>query len=573
MGCAQSDGAGEPARAPLNQQAPYAQNSGAKSVAPPAGSKARSAGVADLKRPKGYNSAFLQRHAPNGEIWADYLAPTPPVIADGKLKGNWSDAVYAGVVFEMTNAGWEQDPKFKEGPVGYVITYLEGCGYGQHTQALEQAEERYRENLEQPAQEGSRAFLKHRARNGQTWKEYLQSAKAELGKQGFVHGAWGECITSAVIFEHENPGWDGLGPYSADGPAGQVLAFLEDMGQGNMVDALNKTEEATHEAINRGSKIPVFDATYYQPPVNVVQAPEVGLAPPRVSGRKKALLIGCNYPGTDAQLNGCINDVQRWSGLLTQLYGFQRQDMVQLTDMGHGDYMYFPTRNNILNAIRWLVDGAQPGDVLFFQFSGHGAQRESDDDSEVDGMDELLIPTDYKRAGMIVDHELFDLLCVSLPSGCKLTVILDCCHSGSALDLPFLWNEHQQNWNIERYPWHTAGDVQMFSGCEDSQCSMDATTRQGLPGGAMTSAMCDVLEAHAHEPPGPYPALLNAMTNVLQQRGFDQRPRLSSSQSFEVMKKPFSIVDFIVPNLNPQLGQVNRPRPKPMRSDPFGVFW
>merc|ERR1712070_1014755 len=178
---------------------------------------------------------------------------------------------------------------------------------------------------------------------------------------------------------------------------------------------------------------------------------------------------------------------------------------------GHGDYMYFPTRNNIPNAIRWLVDGAQPGDVLFFQFSGHGAQREADDDSEIDGMDELIIPTDYKRAGMIVDHELFDLLVVPLPSGCKLTVILDCCHSGSALDLPFVWNKRQGKWNIEKYPWHTAGDVQMFSGCEDSQCSMDATTRMGMAGGAMTTAMCDVLEQHAHEPPGPYPALLGGM--------------------------------------------------------------
>ncbi len=27
------------------------------------------------------------------------------------------------------------------------------------------------------------------------------------------------------------------------------------------------------------------------------------------SGRKSALLVGCNYPGTKASLEGCVNDV------------------------------------------------------------------------------------------------------------------------------------------------------------------------------------------------------------------------------------------------------------------------
>jgi len=226
----------------------------------------------------------------------------------------------------------------------------------------------------------------------------------------------------------------------------------------------------------------------------------------------------------------------------------------------------------MLNAICWLVDGACPGDVLFFQFSGHGGQRDAMDDSEVDGKDEVLIPTDHKQAGVIVDHELFDLLVVPLPSGCKLTVILDCCHSGSALDLPFVWNEYSSNWTVEQYPWHTAGDVQMFSGCEDSQCSMDAS-RHGRPAGAMTTAMCDVLEAHANEPPGPYPALLGGLTQVLRERGFDQTPRLSSSQAFDVGDKLFSLTDFIVPNMNPQLGQIQRPRPKPDRMNLLGFDW
>jgi hypothetical protein len=39
---------------------------------------------------------------------------------------------------------------------------------------------------------------------------------------------------------------------------------------------------------------------------------------------------------------------------------------------------------------------------------------------------------------MISDDELFELIVRPLPSGCRLTAIFDCCHSGSALDLPFM---------------------------------------------------------------------------------------------------------------------------------------
>merc|ERR1712113_335208 len=100
-----------------------------------------------------------------------------------------------------------------------------------------------------------------------------KGAPAIVNPEGWVHGAWGECITAAVIFEHENPGWNCLGPYAEDGPAGQVLAYLQECGQEDKVGALEHTEEATHEAVKNGDKLPIFDATYYQPPVNLIQAP------------------------------------------------------------------------------------------------------------------------------------------------------------------------------------------------------------------------------------------------------------------------------------------------------------
>lgn len=43
---------------------------------------------------------------------------------------------------------------------------------------------------------------------------------------------------------------------------------------------------------------------------------------PQPGGNKKAVLIGCSYPGTQARLNGCINDVQCMAHLLKTKFGW-----------------------------------------------------------------------------------------------------------------------------------------------------------------------------------------------------------------------------------------------------------
>jgi hypothetical protein len=44
--------------------------------------------------------------------------------------------------------------------------------------------------------------------------------------------------------------------------------------------------------------------------------------------------------------------------------------------------------------------------------------------------------------------------------------LLDSCHSGTGLDLPFTWQPRQGGWREETNPYHSLGDVQMISGCE-----------------------------------------------------------------------------------------------------------
>lgn len=97
-----------------------------------------------------------------------------------------------------------------------------------------------------------------------------------------------------------------------------------------------------------------------------------------------------------------------------------------------------PTKNNIRNALRWLVQGCQSGDSLIFHYSGHGSQQLDFVGDEVDGYDETLWPVDHQSEGTILDDEINATIVRPLPRGAKLHAIIDTCHSGTILDLPFV---------------------------------------------------------------------------------------------------------------------------------------
>merc|ERR1719499_2571270 len=171
--------------------------------------------------------------------------------------------------------------------------------------------------------------------------------------------------------------------------------------------------------------------------------------------------------------------------------------------------------------MRWLVAGAQPGDALFFSFSGHGAQQEDPHGYEEDGMNETILPVDFKQAGMISDDCLGEIAVRHLPEGVRLTAVMDCCHSGTGLDLPFTWS--RGSWKEETNPYLSLGDVQLFSGCEDHDTSADASSRYGQAGGAMTAAFCDVLRSSRRM---TYSQFLESLHRVMRERRFSQRPQL-----------------------------------------------
>lgn len=246
--------------------------------------------------------------------------------------------------------------------------------------------------------------------------------------------------------------------------------------------------------------------------------------------------------------------------------------MVILTD-DQQNPMSQPTKQNILRAMHWLVKDARPNDSLFFHYSGHGGQTKDLDGDEDDGYDEVIYPVDFRQAGHIVDDEMHRIMVAPLQPGVRLTAIFDSCHSGSALDLPYIYSTqgvlkepnlakeagqgllgivgsyakgdiggmlstatglfkkatkgddvYQKNLRTKTSP----ADVIMWSGSKDSQTSSDASIG-GQATGAMSWAFVTALKKN---PQQSYVQLLNSIRDELEGK-YSQKPQLSCSHPLD----------------------------------------
>ncbi|KAK4041839.1 Metacaspase-1A [Parachaetomium inaequale] len=290
------------------------------------------------------------------------------------------------------------------------------------------------------------------------------------------------------------------------------------------------------------------------------------------TGRRRALLIGINYFGQKGELRGCINDVKNLSAYLIENHGYRREDMVTLTDDQQNPVMQ-PTKANIVRAMQWLVGGAQPNDALFLHYSGHGGQTKDLDGDEEDGSDEVIYPVDFRTAGHIVDDQIHELVVKPLQPGVRLTAIFDSCHSGSVLDLPYLYStkgvlkepnlaKEAGQGLLEAVGHYARGDmgsvastvfgfaksafkgndayertkrtktspadVIMWSGSKDDQTSADATIASQATG-AMSWAFISALKQN---PQQSYVQLLNSIRDVLETK-YTQKPQLSCSHPLD----------------------------------------
>jgi metacaspase-1 len=157
--------------------------------------------------------------------------------------------------------------------------------------------------------------------------------------------------------------------------------------------------------------------------------------------RKKSLLIGINYVGSQHELKGCHQDVENMLEFLSYRgYSSDPRSQVVLRDDYESvdpDSPFWPSGHNILAAMDWLV--SEPGVCGFLHYSGHGGQVPDVDGNRTTGLDDSIVPVDFEQRGQISSTLLHEHLVTNMAPNCTLFVILDCCHSGSAVELPFVY--------------------------------------------------------------------------------------------------------------------------------------
>lgn len=95
----------------------------------------------------------------------------------------------------------------------------------------------------------------------------------------------------------------------------------------------------------------------------------------------------------------------------------------------------WPTYERLVEGLRTLAREASPGDAVLFYFAGHGGRVPSlFPDLKADGLDECLVPVDIggSEARYLRDVELAYLVHGMVERGLRVTLVLDCCHSGGA---------------------------------------------------------------------------------------------------------------------------------------------
>lgn len=157
-----------------------------------------------------------------------------------------------------------------------------------------------------------------------------------------------------------------------------------------------------------------------------------------------ALLVGIDRYDPRSRvpnLRGCVNDVEAMATLLQRKFGMPAANLRKLLNEAatHQAIKLAFRHHLIKQAKAWADAGRQGAPPAFvFHYSGHGSQARDETGTEPDGMDETLVAHDSRVPGIydIKDWELGQLITELNQYSDNVTIILDCCHSGSGTRNP-----------------------------------------------------------------------------------------------------------------------------------------
>jgi hypothetical protein len=150
------------------------------------------------------------------------------------------------------------------------------------------------------------------------------------------------------------------------------------------------------------------------------------LVPGGAEAATRALLVAVNDYARESipDLRGAVNDVTLIARTLETRLGFDPGGITFLKDSQ-------ATRAAILEAIDDLVEQAEPGDRVYFHYSGHGSQAPDRNGDEEDGLDETIVAHDSRMPGVpdITDDELNSRFARLRTK--DVVLVFDSCHSGT----------------------------------------------------------------------------------------------------------------------------------------------
>ncbi|KAF5317642.1 hypothetical protein D9758_018630 [Tetrapyrgos nigripes] len=216
-----------------------------------------------------------------------------------------------------------------------------------------------------------------------------------------------------------------------------------------------------------------------------------------------ALIIGIdNYEDPSIQnLSGAVLDAENVKNCLTDTLGVLQSNIQTLYDTQ-------ATKVNILNAIRGLADiPIAKDDPILIYYAGHGGRAPapagwftSDSSNEI----EMLCPHDFKQSGSDTKdgQGIFDLTLAHYFNDLadkweNISVIFDCCHSGSATRDDKVRDDERVR-GIE-LPKDYVIPLSVFEQQVDRACRRDEKAGERSYGGYFTSELLKLFNARGPE--------------------------------------------------------------------------
>lgn len=247
----------------------------------------------------------------------------------------------------------------------------------------------------------------------------------------------------------------------------------------------------------------------YEPPANAV-----------IGGTARSLF---------KNLDGCVNDGRSMQSIIVSKFQFNPAKVDTLFNEA-------ANRSAILKNMEELLTKSKKGDYAFIFYAGHGSQVPNSLSKETDKKDESIVPSDTWKNGVedIRDKELAKIYNQFLDKGINLTVIMDCCHSGSLSRGPNLPGKFRfiedANYDAkdasQPIPPESRkdGSFLIMASAQDNELAQEQKDENNIPHGAFTIALQQALEQQSVNASASN--LFSSIRAILKSNGKKQEPVL-----------------------------------------------